>query len=200
MKTLFTLLAGVLLGSITQAAPVRHQANVAPAPTLEFIENKGQWAAPARYAAAIPGGRLFAEADGLRFTLFNKIDLPGHQAQLTSKSPMRGHALELHFEGATSAHITAEVPTTERRNYFLGSDASHWARNVRSYRQLRYTGLWPGIEARLYENGQQQIEYDFTVAAGANAAAIGLRHAGADAVRLTANGRLQVQTSVGTFE
>jgi hypothetical protein len=201
MKTLFTLLAGVLLGSITQAAPVRHQANVAPAPTLEFIENKGQWAAPARYAAAIPGGRLFAEADGLRFALFDKIDLPGHhQAQPASEAAMRGHALELHFEGAAPAHITAEEPTTERRNYFLGADASHWARGVHSYRQLRYAGLWPGVEARLYENGQQRLEYDFVVSAGANAGAIGLRHPGADAVRLAADGRLQVQTSVGVLE
>ena len=113
---------------------------------------------------------------------------------------MQGHALALYFEGAAPAHITAEAATAERRNYFLGSDPSHWAQNVRSYRQLRYAGLWPGVEARLYENSQQQLEYDFTVAPRANAAAIGLRHAGADAVRLAANGRLQVQTSVGTLE
>ncbi|MGI4823433.1 MAG: gliding motility-associated C-terminal domain-containing protein [Janthinobacterium lividum] len=200
MKTIFTLLVVALLGTIVHAAPMRHQVSVAPASTLEFIENKGQWAEPVRYAAAMRGGRLFAQVDGLLLTLFNNADLPSHQAQPASKAAMHGHALELRFEGAAPAHITAEVPTTERRNYFLGSDASRWAREVRSYRQLRYAGLWPGVEARLYENGQQQLEYDFTVAPGANTAAIGLRHTGADAVRLAANGRLQVQTSVGTLE
>ena len=66
MKTLFTLLGAVLPGAPAGATPVR-KAGVAPAPALEFIENKGQWDGRARYAAAVPGGRVFAEADGLRF-------------------------------------------------------------------------------------------------------------------------------------
>ncbi|WP_157887124.1 DUF7948 domain-containing protein [Hymenobacter sp. PAMC 26628] len=199
MKTLFMLLGVALLGPLAHAAPVHH-ASAAPAPTLEFIENKGQWAAPVRYAAAVPGGRLFAEADGLRFALFSDVDLPGHRAHPAPEAPVRAHALDLRFAGAAPARITPEGPTAERRNYFLGADAAHWARGVRSYRQLHYAGLWPGVDARFYENAQQQLEYDFEVAAGANAAAIGLRHAGADAVRLAPDGRLQVQTSAGTLE
>ncbi len=191
-----------MLGPLAHAAPV-HNTGASPAPSLEFIENKGQWDARARYAAAVPGGRLFAEADGLRFALFNEVDLPGHhRAHPASEAPVRGHALELHFEGAAPAQITitAETPTAERRNYFLGTDAAHWARGVRSFRRLRYAGLWPGVGARVYENAHQQLEYDFDVAPGADPAAIGLRHAGADALRLAADGRLQVQTSAGTLE
>ncbi|MDQ2770881.1 MAG: hypothetical protein M3Y54_10310, partial [Bacteroidota bacterium] len=47
----------------------RAQAQATSATTLEFVENRGQWDARTRYAAAGPGGRLFAEADGLLLSL-----------------------------------------------------------------------------------------------------------------------------------
>ena len=173
--------------------------------SLEFIENKGQWDVHARFAAALPGGRLFAEADGLTFSLL----AGGGPAQLDhgSKRPaptpaadslLRGHAFTLHFEGAAPATITTESPTAEHRNYFLGNDAKHWASDVRSFRALHYAGLWPGVSARVYESADQHLEYDFELAPGAKPAAIGLRHDGADGLALDATGNLLVKTSVGT--
>jgi hypothetical protein len=177
--------------------------------TLEFIENKGQWDARARYEAPLPGGRLFAEANGLTFSLL----ADGGPAQLghrgRQKSPLtaadkdravRGHAFTLHFDGATpTATLTAETPTAEHRNYFLGADPKHWASDVRSFRELRYAGLWPGVNARVYESADQHLEYDFELVPGAQPAAIGLRHDGADGVALdAATGNLLVKTSVGT--
>ncbi len=200
MKILFTLWSTLLLGASALARPAPRAAIPTPALTLEFIENKGQWAAPARYAAALSGGRLFAEADGLRFALFNHADLPGHGPHPAADEPLRAHALDLHFEGAGPARLTAETPTAEQRSYFLGADAAHWARRVRGYRQLRYAGLWPGVDARVYENAQQHLEYNFEVAAGADPAAIGVRPLGAEAVRLAPDGRLQLTTSAGTLE
>jgi hypothetical protein len=119
---------------------------------------------------------------------------PPHDAQL------HGHAVTLRFvKAAATARILADEPTAERRNYFLGSDAKHWAHDVRGFRQLRYAGLWPGIDARVYESADQQLEYDFELAPGANPAAIVLRHDGADAVQLDAAGSLHIKTSVGSI-
>ncbi|WP_216679131.1 DUF7948 domain-containing protein [Hymenobacter siberiensis] len=172
--------------------------------SLEFIENKGQWDGHARYAAALPGGRLFAETDGLTFALLADDDVAHHGRHTAHDAPpanqaVRGHALTLHFENAGSALLTAETPTTEHRSYFLGADPTHWAGDVRSYRQLRYAGLWPGIGARVYESADQRLEYDFTLAPQANPAAIGLRHDGADALTLDGEGNLVVKTSVGNL-
>ena len=174
-------------------------------PTLEFIENKGQWDTRARYEAQLPGGRLFAEADGLTFSLLadGGPARRGHGGSKAAPPPAdsiaRGHALKLRFEGAAPATVTAETPTTEHRNYFHGGDARRWAADVRSFRELRYAGLWPGVSARVYESADQHLEYDFVLAPGARAGAIALRHDGADGLRLDAAGNLLVHTSVGTI-
>ncbi|GAB2709937.1 hypothetical protein GCM10011495_27600 [Hymenobacter frigidus] len=184
------------------------QASEHPRPanhTLEFIENKGQWDTPARYMAPLPGGRLFAESDGLTFALLANGGpaQTGHQGRPRPGMPppaqaVRGHAFTLHFEGARPATITAETPTAEHRSYFLGNDARRWAADVRSFRTLHYAGLWPGVQARVYESADQHLEYDFELAPGANPAAIGLRHDGAESLAVDAAGNLLVGTSVGT--
>ena len=200
--------ATVLFGLLTYTAFAQTNKPPGPAsPTLEFIENKGQWDAHARYAAALPSGRLFAEADGLTFALLANggPGQLGHQGRTTSApppptGPVRGHALTLHFEGANpAATITAETPTAERRNYFLGADPRHWAADVRGFRTLHYAGLWSGVNARVYESADQHLEYDFELAPGARTAVITLRHDGAEALALDADGNLLVRTSAGTI-
>ena len=173
--------------------------------TLEFVANQGQWAAPVRYAAELPSGRLFVESDGLTLALLADGGPGQHNHQgaasrlaTAGPQPLRGHALRLRFAGAAPATIAPETRTAEHRSYFLGNDPAHWAADVPAYRAVRYDGLWPGISARLYESKEQQLEYDFVLAPGADAAAIGLRHEGADALALDKAGNLVVQTSVGT--
>ena len=150
-----TLLLGRHAGAIAQDTA---------APTLEFIENKGQWDGHARYAAALPSGRLFAEADGLTFALIDAPGLAHHGATAhaePSDSPpaapadsvFRGHAVTLRFVGAApTARLLPAEATADRRNYFLGSDPKHWAQDVRGYHRLRYAGLWPGVDAQVYES------------------------------------------------
>jgi hypothetical protein len=195
--TLLFVLA-LLLGRLAAAQPAG-----GPARSLEFIENKGQWPAPVRYAAPLHGGRLFAEADGLTFVLLETLERPGHgPAMPQSPAPdgrVRGHALRLRFEGSRASQLIAEEPTAERRNYFHGADPAHWASGVGSYRQLRYCQLWPGIDARVYENAGQQLEYDFELAAGADPRAIAVRHLGAEALRLSDAGSLVLKTSLGSI-
>ena len=203
MKPLLLAAATALL-----AGPTLAQAPTRPVPagaTLEFVVNRGQWPAPVRYVAELPSGRLFIEANGLTLALLADGG-PGQHNHRGAASgpppagpqPLRGHALTLRFAGAAPATIAPETRTVEHRSYFLGSDPAHWAADVPAYRTLRYDGLWPGVSARLYESKEQQLEYDFVLAPNADAAAIGLRHEGADALALDEAGNLMVQTSVGT--
>ena len=207
MRLFFTLL--FCLSS--QLARAQQPAPPAAEPSLEFIENRGQWPREVRYRAALPGGgQLFAEADGLRLALLADGALAhykhapeagaGHRTEaVPGPTPgLRAHAFDLRFAGAAAtAHPVAAGRTAEHRNYFQGNDPARWAADVRSYRTLSYPELWPGVGARFYENDQQRLEYDFTVAPGADPAAIGLRHDGA-AVALDALGNLVLTTSVGT--
>ena len=202
MKPLLLAAAALLAG------PALAQTPTPPVPagaTLEFVANRGQWPAPVRYTAELPSGRLFIETDGLTLALLadGGPGQHGHRgaasgAPATEHQPVRGHALTLRFAGAGPATIVPETRTVEHRSYFLGNDPAHWAADVPAYRALHYDGLWPGISARLYESRDQQLEYDFVLAPGADAASIGLRHEGADALALDEAGNLKVQISVGT--
>lgn len=183
---------------------VSAQATTPTALSLEFIPNKGQWAAPVRYTAAMPGGRLFLQSNALTYSILTPEAYQHHGEQ--AKEPaakgsgrVAGHAYTVYFEhGAAKPHLTAETQTTEVRNYFLGRDERRWASQVPSFRRLHYGGVWPGIDMQLYENGGQRLEYDFLLAPRANPARIALRYEGTDGLRLDAEGNLVISTSVAT--
>ena len=213
---------GQPLPGMTPAAPP-----VPPdtAPSLEFIPNKGQWPSAVRYAAAVPGGHLCLEPGGLRYVLIEPVEHPhlgpadhaagGAEASRAARpqagaalppptgppaaeAPVRGHQLRVRFVGADAATpLRPDQPTGEVRHYLHGDDPARWARAVPGYRQVRYEAPWPGVAARFYENATQHLEYDFEVAAGAEAGRVQLRYEGATSLRLSAAGQLHVGTSVG---
>ncbi|HWI06727.1 MAG TPA: SBBP repeat-containing protein, partial [Solirubrobacteraceae bacterium] len=84
-----------------------------------------------------------------------------------------------------------------RSNYLTGSDPRRWQRNVPSYEQVRYDGVYPGIDM-IYRSVGDRLEYDFLVAAGADPAAIVLRFTGGK-LSLARNGDLLVRTRGGTL-
>jgi gliding motility-associated-like protein len=180
------------------------QATAPAALSLEFIPNNGQWAAPVRYTAAIPGGRLFLQNNAFTYSMLSPQAYQHHGEQakakgLSTNGRVAGHAYTVYFEhGAARPRLTAETQTAEVRNYFLGNDERHWASQVPSFRRLRYAGVWPGIDVQLYENGDQHLEYDFLLAPRANPARLALRYEGTNGLRLDAAGNLIISTSVAT--
>jgi photosystem II stability/assembly factor-like uncharacterized protein len=76
-------------------------------------------------------------------------------------------------------------------NYFIGNDPSHWHTHVPTYAKVEYQQVYPGIDLVYYGN-QQQLEYDFVVAPGADPSPIGLGFTGADRVEVDGQGDLVV--------
>jgi len=220
-KQLYALVSLLALSTTTwgqAGAPGRLPAPVAPpeaAPSLEFVANKGQWPAAVRYAAAVPGGHLCLEPGGLRYVLLQplghafeapaatKTRKPGGAAATGAALPegtgaVAGHQLRVRFVGADAATpLLPSRATAEVRHYLHGADPAQWASAVPSYRQVRYEAPWPGVAARFYENATQHLEYDFEVAAGAEASRVQLRYEGATHLTLSADGQLHVGTTVG---
>ena len=180
-----------------------HATHTLPAPDakVKFVENQGQWEARIRYAADVPGGRVFVEADRLTFVLADLSGLhddyfhgTGHRDQ--RPIPIRGHAFQLVFPGAQAARIQPEAAYPEHHNYFLGDEPARWRGGVPLFGRLRYQQLWPGIDLVLY--GQEgRIKYDFVVAPGHDTRAIALRYEGVEAPALQADGSLRVPTALG---
>jgi len=180
-------------------------ASPSPAPSLEFIQNQGQWDQRVRYEAALPAGRLYVQGTALTYAFLDPAALRHHrehsptEAATPAGGTIAAHAYTVHFERArAAARLTAETRTEGERNYFVGADSRRWAGHVAAFRRLRYDDLWPGIGLTLYENADQHLEYDVLLAPHANPARVALRYEGATTLKLDANGNLLVKTTVGT--
>jgi hypothetical protein len=82
-----------------------------------------------------------------------------------------------------------------RSNYFIG-DQSRWKTDISHYGRVEYADVFPGITA-VYHNTDQQLEYDFVVAPGADPRKIRLAFEGVKSLRIDTNGDLVLKTGAG---
>ncbi len=168
----WVLCAGLLFAAPPDADRSRGQAALARLP-LRFEENHGQ----------APGDtRFLAHAEGFR------LELTAHGPAMAVGS----RRVDLRLVGSNPAPaIEGEKRMAAPTNYFVGR-REHWVTGVTNYGQVRYRAVYPGIDAVYYGN-QNQLEYDFVVAPGADPGAIRLQFRGADRVRVTHEGDLSVE-------
>ncbi|MDB5233317.1 MAG: hypothetical protein JWR44_310 [Hymenobacter sp.] len=175
---------------------------VAPAvpSTIEFVANQRQWDKPVLFAADVPSGRLFLERGRLVQALYDgkqADELHHRSAEVPAGQRLRAHAYSTTFVGASSqAAVRGQGQLPGFNNYFLGNDESRWASKVPGYGEVRYEALYPGIDLHFYSK-ERVLEYDFEVAAGADAKRIALRYAGQTRLQVV-DGALHIGTSVGT--
>ncbi len=100
-------------------------------------------------------------------------------------------AVWLNFVGANRKSQPQPVDAQRHTsNYFVGNVG---VTNVPGYGKLRYNDLWPGVGV-VYYGSSQKLEYDFTVAPGADPNAIKIQFEGARSVKLSADGDVVVDT------
>lgn len=165
-------------------------------PQVRFTQNKHQWDALIAYRAQLDGGALFVEKSGkLTFHFYDKDTYRARHLGKALSPSLRFHAYSVEFTGsANSPQITASDVFPDYDNYFLGSDRSQWAAEVKHFRELTMNNLYPFIDA-VYTGGRQSIKYNFIVKPGGNPADIRMRYQGIDQIRIR-EGRLFIGTSV----
>ena len=90
--------------------------------------------------------------------------------QLTTDSVLR-----MKLVGANAhAAVAGAEQLPGKSNYFIGNDPKKWRTNVPTYAQVKYQGVYPGVDLVYYGNQGGQLEYDFVVAPGADPSAIAL--------------------------
>ncbi len=146
---------------------------------LRFEANQGQWNPDVRYLARSGGVKVALTDRG------PSLRLPG------------AARLDLVLEGAAAPSIQPLDPLPVRTDYFIGP-RSNWHTNVISYARVRYAQVYRGIDAVYYGN-QGRLEYDFLLAPGADAGSIRMRFRGADRLRITPAGDLEVQAGGATL-
>jgi hypothetical protein len=101
--------------------------------------------------------------------------------------------LRLRLVGANvAAAVTGADPLPGHANYFLGNDPKKWHTDVPTYAQVKYQGVYPGVDLIYYGTQGGQIEYDFVVAPRADPTAITLEVGAHDhaPLRIAADGDL----------
>jgi len=137
-----------------------------------FEPNVGQTDRRVKFLARGAGYGLFLTGEDAVLSL---------QHPRVKRQPAMSTVVRMRLDGATSS---AQVQGAERlpgtSNYFIGNDSSKWHRSVPQFARVEYQRVYPGIDLAYYGN-QQQLEYDFRVAPGADPNLITLAFDGASA-------------------
>lgn len=147
---------------------------------LRIERNVGQFDGDADYIARLNGARL-----ELRATDFS---LPGLEQDL-----------HVRFVGArTEARSNASQQLSGTTSYYRGANPRDWRLNVPAYAQVRYRGVYEGIDV-VYRSAEGGFEYDLVVAPGVNPKSVQIAYEGAGALSLDAAGALVAKLRSGAF-
>jgi photosystem II stability/assembly factor-like uncharacterized protein len=83
-------------------------------------------------------------------------------------------------------------------NYLAGNNPRKWRTGVRSYAEVEYRSVYPGVDV-VYYGTQRQLEFDFVVSPGTSHRAIALAFEGSTHLKIDRRGNLLVETSAGTL-
>lgn len=85
-----------------------------------------------------------------------------------------------------------------RANYFIGNDEAKWQKDIPTYKRIRYSNVYDGIDLVYYGN-QSELEYDFVVAPNTNPEVIKLNFENTEDIKIDANGNLVLKTGNHTI-
>jgi hypothetical protein len=96
----------------------------------------------------------------------------------------------MQFVGANAqAQISGDAELPGKINYLTGNDPAQWRTGVAMFAKVRVGELYPGVNLVYYGN-QQQLEYDFAIAPGANPDVIAIHFDGTDKISVNPQGEL----------
>jgi hypothetical protein len=81
-------------------------------------------------------------------------------------------------------------------NHLIGNDPRRWKIGIRSYAEVEYRNVYPGVNIVYYGN-QGELEFDLVVAPGASYGDIQLEFAGATGLYIDEEGNLIIETDAG---
>ncbi|MGB2713136.1 MAG: SBBP repeat-containing protein, partial [Vicinamibacterales bacterium] len=166
---------------------------------LGFEANRGQTDTAVKFVSRGPGYTLFLTPTEAVLALRKSAE-PVLSERLNSRgSKGRGPATNVRMAliGANpSPQIIGRDETSAVSNYFVGSDQRSWRPRVPHYAKVEYLEVYPGVNLIYYGN-QQQLEFDFVIAPGANPEQIALTFDGAKKLRIENDGAAVLETESG---
>ena len=167
---------------------------------LSFERNEGQVDRSVKFVSRGPGYDLFLTGTEAVLSLLKPVPTetePLKRGNTPGAEVREGTVLRLKMLGANpDARVEGQNELPGKVNYFIGNDPENWRRNVPTYRKVNYKDVYPGIDVVYYGN-QQELEYDFVVAPGADPKVIKFRVDGAERISLDETGGLVLAVKDG---
>ncbi len=153
---------------------------------LSFEPNQGQTDSQVKFLARGAGYGLYLAGSGAVLALRDS----GNRNSVVRMSLDHSNRL---------AAVDSQDHLPGKSNYFIGNDPSRWHRNIPQFARVRYRDVYPGIDL-VYYGSQGKLEYDFEVSPGADPNQIALRFQGANRLKLTAAGDLNIAVGPGEVQ
>ena len=174
---------------------------------LAFEANQGQTDPQVRYISRGQGYQLFLTPAEAVLELRQpkpanaQLNVRGDiKATIAALKSREASVLRLQFAGANAAPKVLGIDQLPgKTNYFVGNNPSKWHTGVPNYSRVSYHEIYPGVDLAFYGNGQR-LEYDFTVAPGADPKEIALEVQGARNLRVDDAGNLVLAVSQGAIQ
>ena len=186
------------------SARVRVNAAYADLP-LSFEPNVGQirgdHATQVQFLSRGSGYTLYLTGSNAVLALRSRVnrssaDVGTRLPWVSANESFASSVLRMRLVGASPGSIVGIDELPGKSNYLAGNDPHNWHTGIPNFGQVIERGVYPGIDLR-YHGNQTQIEYDFDVAAGADAGAIRLAFEGARALRIDSHGDLLLTVDGG---
>jgi hypothetical protein len=153
---------------------------------LHFELNRGQAESDARFISRNGNHALLLKQNEAQLVLPNKRRQSSGMPQKNDKPDV----LKLKLAGANENPVIEgleELPG--HASYFIGNRAGEWQKNIQTYRKVRYSNVYEGVDMIYYGN-QRALEYDFVLAPNASPDVIGLNFEAVENLSLAENGDL----------
>jgi prealbumin domain-containing protein/beta-propeller repeat-containing protein len=164
---------------------------------LHFEVNQGQAEGTIKFLAQGWGYSLSLTPSEAVLNLHKPLSESPRQAGTSAVIPPPTAVVRMQLVGSSPApEIAGEQPLPGKSHYLIGRDPGKWQTNIPHYARVRYRSVYPGIDL-VYHGQQEQLEYDFVVAPGADPKQIRLDIQGAEKLYLDAAGNLVVRVAGG---
>lgn len=178
-----------------------------PAIPLAFVENRGQLNPVVRYVLRGPRGSVFFTPDEVVFRIIEPEDKASTRAKPSVPEAgaenkadgrsRRGVVVRVSFPGANEdVVVMGGGELSGKRSYLRGGEPDKWIKSVRSYREVVYRNVYPGVDL-VYSGERGEIKRRLIVGANGDVSRVRFKYAGIKSVEITPKGDIRLNTAIG---
>jgi hypothetical protein len=171
---------------------------------MPFLENKGQLDATVKYVVRGPRGSVFFTPTEVVFEISEpKIPRPGKSgiARPETDEPVerRGVVVRVSFPGANrDPAVEGKKELPGKVNVLRGTDPTKWQTDIRSYAEIVYRDIYPGIDL-VFSGEKGVLARKFVVRPEGDIGNVRMKYAGIESLGLTEDGAIRIKTAIGTI-